>query len=474
MKLSRSSSIYSLSKTTYQKVLRDFFSSSSILNSSSIARSDSLYRRISPLGDPRVSVVPVLDQWVREGRPVDRQHIRFIIKELNHYKRFKHSLEISEWMSDKRYIPLSIADVTTRLNLILRVHGLEQVENYFNNIPQKLKQFEVYTALLNCYAHEKSIDKAESVMQKLRDMGCAKTPLSYNILMNLYYQTGGKEKLDALMHEMEKKGICYDNYTLTIRLSAYAATSDSEGIDNIMTKMESDPRIILDCNTYGVAANGYLKVGLLDKALEMLKKLEGLTTTTKRICVAFNVLLKLYAEAGKKDELYRIWNLYKEKEKIYNKGYISMLSSLLKFNDIESAEKIFEEWESRGLSYDFRIPNFLIDAYCRNGLLGKAEALLNKGIEKGGNPLVSTWCYLAGGYLEHDQVPKAVEALKKAIVVDSPSSNPKKDALVSCLEYLEGQGDMDRAEEFISLLTIQGIFSAVIHDKLFNYIKDKK
>uniref|UniRef100_A0A5B7ATK0 Pentatricopeptide repeat-containing protein n=1 Tax=Davidia involucrata TaxID=16924 RepID=A0A5B7ATK0_DAVIN len=386
---------------------------------------------------------------------------------------FSSLFQISQWMTDKRYIPLSPSDIAARLNLILRVHSLEQVENYFNNIPEQLKGFDVYTALLNCYAHVKSVEKAEAVMQKLRDMG-VRTSLSYNVLMNLYFHMGSWEKLDTLMHEMEEKSIYCDNYTFTIRLSAYAATSDSEGIDKMVTRMESNPRITLDCNAYAIAADGYLKVGLVDKALEMLNKLEGLITATKKRNVAFDFLLKLYADTGKKDELYRIWNLYKKKERIYNKGYMSMISSLMKFNDIEGAEKIFKEWELRGLSYDFRIPNFLIDAYCRNGLLGKAEALLNKGMTEGGDPSVDTWYYFAGGYIEDNQVPKAVEALKKAILVCPPNRKPSKDTLATCLEYLEGRGDVEEAEEFTRILKAEGIFSSVVHDRLLGFIKDGK
>lgn len=60
---------------------------------STIAK-DSLYKRISPLGDPNISVIPVLDQWVLEGRPVCREELRNIIKELRVYNRFKHALEV--------------------------------------------------------------------------------------------------------------------------------------------------------------------------------------------------------------------------------------------------------------------------------------------------------------------------------------------------------------------------------------------
>lgn len=378
---------------------------------------------------------------------------------------------ISLWMSDRRYIPLSSGDVAKRMNLILKVHGLEQVETYFNNIPVKLKNFVVYTALLNCYAHEKSVEKAELVMQKIRDMGFAKTPICYNILMNLYYKVGEYEKLDAIMLEMEEKGMYYDQYTLSIRLSAYAAISHIEGVNKTIEKMESDPQVVLDWNAYAIAADGYLKVGLLDKALAMVKKLEGQIANAKRSNIVFDLLLKLYAETRKKDELYRIWKLYKEKEKIYNKGYVCMISSLLAFDDIEAAEKIFEEWKSRKLSYDFRVPNLLINAYCRKGLLAKAESLVNKGMTKGGKPSADTWYYLASGYLEDNQISKAVEAIKKAVAVCPPGWKHSKETLATCLEYLEGGGDAEGADKFINLLRVEGIFSALAHDRLLDYIK---
>ncbi|KAB1201037.1 hypothetical protein CJ030_MR0G005157 [Morella rubra] len=210
--------------------------------------------------------------------------------------------------------------------------------------------------------------------------------------------------------------------------------------------MESDPQLVLDWNSYAIAANGYLKVGLPDEALAMAKKLEVFVVNAKRSNIALDLLLKLYAETRKKDELHRIWELYRGKEKIYNKGYISMISSLLAFDDIEGAEKIFQEWESRKLSYDFRVPNLLIDAYCKKDLLAKAKALVNKVVTKGGKPSVDSY-YLASGYLEDNHIPKA---LMKAIAVCPPHWKPSKETLASCVECLEGKGDVVGADKFIN------------------------
>lgn len=354
-------------------------------------------------------------------------------------------------MTDKMYMPLAPGDVAARLNLILKVHGLKQVEIYFDNISKQLKGIQVYTALLNCYANEKSVEKAEMLMQKMRDIGYAKSSLCYNILMNLYKQMGYFDKLDALMVEMEKKGIPGNQFTYSIRLVAYAAASDIEGMDETMKRVETNPKIVLDWKFYSVAANEYLKVGLVEKATAMLKKLEA-KIPGKNGCFAFQFLLKMNAEIGDKDELYQIWNLYKKKEKIFNKGYICMISSLLKLDDLESAEKIFEEWKTRELSYDFRVPSLLVDAYSKRNLLEKAESLMTHAIAAGCVPPVDSWYSLAKGYLEDNQIPAAVQVIKKAIQVCPPEWKLGKENLIAHLNNLEGKGDVEETEKLMELL----------------------
>ncbi|KDP21919.1 hypothetical protein JCGZ_03057 [Jatropha curcas] len=308
-------------------------------------------------------------------------------------------------MTDKRFFVRTSVDIALRLDLLSEVHGIQKAEKYFNNIPQNFRVLEVYGALLNCYVRAKSVEKAEALMQKMRDLGFAKNSLNYNNMLSLYRQTGNFEKIDMLVHEMEENGIAFDNFTFNLLLSAYAAVSDIQGMEKIITKMESGTKIALNDTSYSAAATGYTKAGLLDKALEMLKKSETLITSKGR-SKAYEILITQYAAIGKTDEVLRIWELYKKEEKVYNKGYVCIIPSMLKFDDIETAEKIFEEWECRNLSYDIRIPNFLIGAYCRKGLLGSAETLVDRVVSKGGKPNAFTWYYLATGYLQNDELLK--------------------------------------------------------------------
>ncbi|KAG5556315.1 hypothetical protein RHGRI_006801 [Rhododendron griersonianum] len=379
-------------------------------------------------------------------------------------------LKVSQWMSDKKKFQLSFNDIAVQLDLISKVHGTKLAENYFNNIPEKSKGVEAYGVLLNCYARDKSVEKAEAIMQKMRELG--QTTFTFNVMLNLYRLVEKHDKIDLLVHEMEEKGIKYDKFTFSILFNTYADLSDTIGMDRIVQRMEYYPNMVLDWIAYSIAAKEFIKAGLTKKALEMLKKSEGLILASKRRSMAYEFLLTQYAAIGEKDEVLRLWELHKKTEKIYNKSYISMITSLLKLDDIEEAEKIFEEWDSSELFYDFQVPNFLIGAYCRKGLMEKAETLINRARMKRGKPLAQTWYYLASGYVNVNEMPKAIEALKVAVSAFRPGWKPSGPILVACLEYLKEKGDVEEAKEFLGLLLGKGVLSIGIHDKLSSYMEN--
>ncbi|KAL1829436.1 hypothetical protein ACET3Z_007848 [Daucus carota] len=461
------------SRSLHFHKLSAYYSSSSTSASSSHTDYkkdvDSLYRRISPVGDWSESIVPILNHWIQEGRTVNKVQLQRIIRELRRYKRYKHALEVSEWMSDSMYLRLSLGDMAIRMDLIYKVHGIDQAVNYFNNIPEQKKDVEVYGALLYCYAEERSLEKAEDLMQEIRALGLLMETVSYNVMLNLYCKTGNFEKSKSLIHEMEEKGIKMDKVTYSILLTACSSSCDTKEIDLIIQKIESDPELVLDWNIYITAAHTYIKLGCVDKASEMLEKSEGFILKCNKKNTGFDFLLTQYTNLGNKAEVWRVWELYKNIEKINNSGYIRMLPSLLKFDDVKGAEDVFREWESSQLTYDFRIPNFLIGYYCRKGLMEKAEVLLDRA-KNNGKPQPQTWYYFATGYVGCGQLPKAVEAMKRAISECRRGWKlPSTDILIACLEYIKNNCDVEEVKGFIRSLVAKEIISTDTEKELLNY-----
>ncbi|PIA24952.1 hypothetical protein AQUCO_14100001v1 [Aquilegia coerulea] len=411
-----------------------------------------LSQRISLVVDSKASIVPVLDQWYREGKNVNEAQLHSLIKQLKSSKRHKHALEISQWMTDRWFINPSVRDYVVRLELIAKVHGIEQAENYFNSIAakcieeQRIEASQLYHSLLECYVQSKSVDKAEFLMEQMRKLGLVTSSVVFNSMLKLYAMVEQYEKMDRLMEEMNKKNVYPDKFTFSIRLNAYAATVDISGMEKLLQWMEADPNVVINSTSYTISANGYIKAGLAGKALGMLKKLEELISV--------------------------------EKGKRFGYNYHCMIASLLKLEDIAGAETIVQEWETRDTSNadtsnDFRIPNMLVVAYCKKTLLKKAEMFINRSTEKGKKLFASTWEILASSYVEANQTPKAVEALNASLLA-RPGWKPPRETLDACLLYLKQKGDAGKTEELVRLLGIPHQMSADDSARLLDYLYNKE
>ncbi|XP_020535876.1 pentatricopeptide repeat-containing protein At2g20710, mitochondrial isoform X2 [Jatropha curcas] len=376
-------------------------------------------------------------------------------------------------MNDGLCFDLSPGDAAVQLDLISKVYGIEEAEKYFSGIPENSISYVVYCALLNCYVHPKHLEKAEALIEKMNELGFIKSSPSYNLILNLYSRMGKYEKLDGLLQEMQEKGITSDLFTVTILLNAYVASSDIEKMEKLLMKIEAEAHISMDFISYAVAANGYLKAGLIEKALTMLRKSEQQLININSKRFAYNTLLTLYAAARSKTEVYRIWDLYKN-EGFFNEGYIRMIGSLVKLDDMAGAERIWEEWDVGKISFDIRIPHFMIKAYCKKGLWEKAEAVINKIIENGMEPNVTAWDCVAAGYYRVGQMAKAVEAIKKAVSVSKPGKEPRFYNVQACLVYLKGQGDVEAAKELLKMIKETRCYSADAYDKLLSCIEEEK
>ena len=81
-------------------------------------------------------------------------------------------------------------DITVQLNLISKIHGLEEAKRYFIVIPITKKEYKVYCSFLICYVEYKSLDEANSIMQKNKECGHMNSTMPFNHMLRLYAQMG--------------------------------------------------------------------------------------------------------------------------------------------------------------------------------------------------------------------------------------------------------------------------------------------
>lgn len=432
-----------------------------------------LYSRISPLGDPGTSVVPELDEWVQKGNRVRVGELQRIIHDLRKRKRFSQALEISEWMNKKGVCIFSPTEHAVQLDLIGRVHGFASAESYFNNLKEQDKTEKTYGALLNCYVRQRQTDKSLSHLQKMKEIGFASSPLTYNDIMCLYVNLGQHEKVPDVLAEMKENKVSPDNFSYRICMNSYGVRSDLEGMEKVLKEMESQPHIVMDWNTYTVAANIYIKAGITNKATNALKKSEE--RLDKKDATAYNQLISLHASLGNKEEVLRLWDLQKGAcKRCINKDYMITLDSLVRLGELEEAQKVLEEWQSSENCYDFRVPNSLIVGYAEKGQCEKAETLLENLMEKGRMTTPNSWGIVAAKYLEKDETQKALDCIKAALSL-CPGKvwkpNPRVTARI--LSWLGDKGSVEEVEAFVdSLRTVVPVNRHMYHSLLKAHIRD--
>ncbi|XP_057458748.1 pentatricopeptide repeat-containing protein At4g21705, mitochondrial-like [Lotus japonicus] len=420
--------------------------------STTVTKRRDLYSRISPLGDPSVSVVPVLEKWVQQGNAIKEKQLQLIVKTLRTRKRFTHALQVSEWMSSKGLCPISPGDRAVQLGLIGRVHGLESAESYFQNLSDIDKTEKVHGALLNCYVRAGLVDKSLSQMQKMKEMGYVSC-LNYNNIMCLYAQSDQHEKVPGVLAMMKEDGVSPDIFSYRVCINSYGARSDLENMEKLLEEIEREGHTCVDWMTYSTVATFYIRAGLKEKALACLKKCED--NLDKRSAVAYNHLISHYAGLEMKKAMMRLWKLQKANcKRQLNGEYITLLSWLVKLGDLDEAEYLLGEWELSGNTYDFRVPNILLIGYSKKGLIEKAETMLRSMVEKGKTPNPYSWSIVASGYVAKENMEKAFQCLKEALAVlaENKGWRPKPNVVSSILSWVTDNRDIEEVEDFVNSL----------------------
>lgn len=365
--------------------------------------------------------------------------------------------QVYDWMNNRpERFRISASDAAIQLDLVAKVRGVSSAEGYFLNLTDEFKDKRTYGALLNVYVHSRLKEKAESLLDIMRSKRYLIHSLPFNLMMTLYMNLKEYDKVDILVSEMKEKNIQLDIYSYNIWLSSCGSQGSIEKMEQVFEQMAKDPTIIPNWSTFSTMAAMYIKMEQFEKAEECLRKVEGRIKGRDRI--PFHYLLSLYGSVGNKDEVYRVWNTYKSNfPSIPNLGYHAIISSLVRMDDIEGAEKLYEEWVTVRPSDDSRIGNLLIGWYVKNGKVDKALSFFEHMTKGGGFPNSNTWELLSEGHIADKRISEALSCLEKAFMNSgSKSWRPKPIHLSVFFKLCRDQDDMASAEVLIGLLRQSG------------------
>ncbi|XP_068642753.1 pentatricopeptide repeat-containing protein At5g09450, mitochondrial [Aristolochia californica] len=336
---------------------------------------DDLKSRIFRLRFSKRSATNALQRWVNEGNKVSLQELRQIAKELNRAQRYKHALEISEWMVTHPEFELADHDYAVRIDLITKVFGTSSAEEFFEGLPPIAKTGETYTALLHSYASAKQIEKAEKLFARIKELKLALTVLMCNELMTLYMSVGELDKISLVVNELKIQKLSLDLFTYNLWASACAAKFDINGLNRILDEMSDDPNSDACWRTYVSLIRIYTIVGHLENS-NNIAPVEAEKTITQREWITYDFLICLYTSLGDIERVGEIWrSLKRTSQTMTSRNYLCVLSSYVLVGRLKEAMEIVDEWKHSVLDFDTAECMRLLDAFGEVGLMEGAKQL---------------------------------------------------------------------------------------------------
>ncbi|XP_044470394.1 pentatricopeptide repeat-containing protein At1g80270, mitochondrial-like [Mangifera indica] len=400
---------------------------------------------------PGLSISSALDKFAEDGKDLSRAEISAAMLNLRNRRMYGRALQLSEWLEAKKQLDFVERDYASRVDLIAKVRGIWKAEQYIQKIPRSFRGEVVYRTLLaNCVAVT-NVQKAEEVFNKMKDLGFPITSFACNQLLLLYKRVD-KKKIADILFLMEKENVKPSLFTYKILIDTKGQSNDITGMDQIVETMKAEG-VELDISTQAILARHYVSGGLKEKAESMLKEMEGGNLKEHRW--ACQVLLPLYAELGKGDEVERVWKFCEAKPRLDECA--AAIEAWGKLNKIEEAEAVFDRMLKTWKKLSSRHYSALLKVYANHKMLAKGKDLVKQMADSGCRIGPFTWDALIKLHVEVGELEKADSILQKA--AQQNQQKPMFSSYMAIMEQYAKQGDIHNTEKLFHRMRQDGYVS---------------
>ncbi|CAG7891381.1 unnamed protein product [Brassica rapa] len=336
---------------------------------------DDLRSRIFRLRLPKRSATTVLEKWVGEGNQITVNELRVISKELRRTRRYKHALEVTEYLVQHEETNISDADYASRIDLISKVFGIDAAERYFEGLQPSSKTPETYTSLLHAYAASKQTERAEALFKRIIESDSLTFgAITYNEMMTLYMSVGEVEKVRDVIEVMKGRNVSPDIFTYNLWLSSCAARFDIDELRRILEEMRREGGSNEGWARYIDLTSVYINSSRLTNA-ESSSPVESEKSISQREWVTYDFLMILHTGLGNKGMVDQIWkSLRNTNQKLSSRSYICVVSSYLMLGCLREAGEVVDQWkESKTTEFDGSACLRILNAFRDVGLEEKAS-----------------------------------------------------------------------------------------------------
>ncbi|CAF1596166.1 unnamed protein product [Rotaria magnacalcarata] len=283
---------------------------------------------------------------------------------------------------------------TAAIDMLMKFGDVESAERIFRSM--KTKNIITYGAMVKGYVGNEMFEKALDLFEQIH---LSLTNITYTIAFNCCAKLCNDRAMKIgkkLLAEMPEN---YRNHniTSTAAIDMLMKFGDDESAERIFRSIKAK-----DIITYNAMIKGYVGTEMFDKALDLFEQID-IELDDVTYTIAFNCCAKLCNDRAMKigkELLAKMPENYRN----HNITSTSAIDMLMKFGDVESAERIFRSIKAKSTN----IYGALMNGYNRNGESWKCFKVFEEMNEKDIIPDEIGWNILIGacsksGMLHHCQ-----------------------------------------------------------------------
>ncbi|EXB28632.1 hypothetical protein L484_003155 [Morus notabilis] len=362
----------------------------------------------------------------------------------------ENTLTFSEWLEAGKKIEFVERDYASRVDLIAKVYGLEKAEKHIDRIPNSFRGEIVYRTLLANCVQAYNLKKSEEVFNKIKDLEFPITEFACNQLILLYKRTDKRKIADVLLM-MEKESVKPSRFTYKLLIDTKGQQNDITGMEHILETMKSEG-IVPDMQTKFITARHYASAGLTEKAVAVLKELEGDNLNENRL--ACRILLQIYGDLGQADEVRRVWKVCESNPRAGE--CITAIAALGKLKKIEEAEAVFDTM-MKVVKKPYSVHySALLKVYADHKMLTKGKDLVRHMANSGCKLGPSIWDALVKLYLDAGEIEKADAVLQKVGDSHQKHFRPMHRSYAAIMDHYATKGDIHNTEKIFHRMKQHG------------------
>ncbi|KAB2606225.1 pentatricopeptide repeat-containing protein [Pyrus ussuriensis x Pyrus communis] len=319
-------------------------------------------------------------------------------------------------------------------------------------------------ALIHGLFKERKMMETSSVIEKMLSIGVKPTVPHYNILINRVLKEGEFDRAHELLNKM---------------VSVYCALGNIKEAEKVMIKMNVEG-ISADSLTYRFLIDAYVRMGLIECAFDVLKRMFGsgcepchrtysflnkhlsnekLVMTNSK-AVGLDIMLNVsgnITDIWKTKDFGIVLELF---EKMVGHGcapsmntYGELIIRHCKERNLQVAQRLYNHMRDMGISPNEGIYNSLVNCCCEMQVYGEAAMLVHTMIEHGYLPALESCKLLVCGLFDEEDDEKA-----KAVFCSMLRCGYNYDEVAwkLLLDGLVKRGHLNRGSELLTIMETMG------------------